>query len=460
MPGIPAIPSVPGNLPGIPSPAQGVPASPDLLTGLLQAAPSAMQGYEQGVEAKKQRREQAMQDLQQLAPYAAQDPTNPATIKAVQKAFKQMGLNPAAVVDQNGHLNNEALLQFNPYFNMFAQVAANPNADPAVRDWLAKKVGISDFPVGGGYLPKPLQEQVDKFHTLLKGVGGAGGLAPQEVMQLGSNLAQQLQASGYGQQAQGILQEANAAATPTEGTQAKIGATKASTQRSQAGTGLINEQRKLAAVNTLNAELKSGLIHAQTIVEMHRVGLIDSQAAAASAHASAALMNAQTNAGRLQVEMARLSSTNLKTALDAVKNYNSSVAGLQGHIDALTNQKVSLTNQGNWMSSDGKLTPAALTIQHQLTQLQQLQQKMKPISEDAVTAAAMKNAGLPSTQKILPSTQKSLPSAQKILPNNKPQTGSKGTISMKDLVSIARKYKKSVQQVKKDYETQGYTVKP
>ena len=460
MPGIPGIgtvAAVPANLPGLPSPAQGVPATPDILSQLITNAPSLTQGYETGLQIKEQRRKQAQEDLQILSQQAASNPTDQAIIKSLSKTARALVYDPKVFLSEDGKsVNTGALAQYNPYFQTAMQVIANPNADPAVQEYFAKLIGLHDFKSSGvsqkqyAVDVKNFWDQLDKFSAGTGDPGAvkaAGNTAYQEAMQRGdtmtaNNIQQALSNPQLGVKTKAVVEQVGA-----------------NIQRELQQVDLIKQQVRTQVLTQMKIQAQTGLLKAQTVEAAHKVGLIDAQTYATYQHVAIAEQNAATAQQRVQVALANVTTRNIDVAERAVADYNKTVSSLQSHYDSLTAQMAKMQGDLNWFGPDGKtLTPQAAVIQSQLTHLKQLQRQMPLMSPDVVTNAAAHNAGIPNTTKILDNTPKAGTGGGGSAASTVPQDLRGQHISRKQLVPIARKNRKSLQQVIKDYQARGAII--
>lgn len=441
MPGF----GVPAGLPGLPSPAQGVAATPDLFSGFAAAAPQFIQGEQEGMEMKEQRRKQAQETLQQLAPYAAADPHNPNTIKAIQKAFKQMGIDPRAAVNQDGSINQQALTQYNPYFQMFQNLAPTLSRyNPQALGKLGQMAGLPDEitkAFQNAVTPEAFDKSLSNLQKEIQNFGtGKSGFTKEALVSQAATLMSQAQDLGpqYMAAAQSIY---------TSAQQAQLGAaTGAGIKHTEATTDLAKNQAKVAAANAILAQSRVGLVKAETLAEAHRVGLIDAQTQKAYADIDLATQRVQQGWQHLDLERQRLSSQNLSTAMRAATDYNKALNDIQSQIDKQQNI-LNYMAANNLTKKNGQPSLRYEMAVNTLHALRKMQMQYKPFDINSLPGNALIKAGLPNNQKVIPGGQST-------------STGSAGSVSRKDLMAIARKYKKSLPQVIKDYEAKGYTINP
>ncbi|MDE2102824.1 MAG: hypothetical protein KGL39_36605 [Patescibacteria group bacterium] len=403
------IPLISGSLPGLPSPANGVPSTPDFLSGLLQAVPSAIQGYQVGEQEREQRMKLAAAKLAQIAPIAIQNPADPGTIKTVQQTLKQMGVDPRMALNTDGSLNTNTLMQYSPYFQTFQSMLANPNANPEAVKYLANKLGIKDLPDMGQYTPKQLDEQVKTFQKNLELVG-KGQYDKATLVQQAQALSDALNHAGRTEEAYSLLQQANgvqmgAAPASVIGRRDILNTqTQANTQLINQRVGLVKAQTGYYTTLTTLSGARVNLVNVQTQEGAANVARIQADTGRIIAQTQKTYSDIAATTKRLSMEMGRLSATNLGHAVTAASDYNAAYGRLTSQITSLQNTiKGYYGANAATVTYDGKTmeNPDLTAVKKQLQQAQALQKQMGgPMDLTKLTQAALHNTGLPNTVTI------------------------------------------------------------
>lgn len=448
MPGIGAIGPI-GALPGLPSPAMGVPATPDVLTNLIQNGPAAAQGFQQGQEEKFLREQRKMQLAQQrldtYAPIALQNSKNPAAAKAIQQSFKDLGLDPSLALNPDGTVNTSALQQYSPYFKMITSpgFAFLP---PAVQ------TGIWQQAFPGSTPPSFVgQENINpkEATALLSTVRTA--ITTGDMPTLAATAQTLAKIPGYEQLGASLVTQAQSGHLNPKLASQIASATSLDQLRSVEGNYIAGPKTAVAGSIVGVNQARIPNIQSSTKKNVADLSLIQSEIRKNDAQATAALQNANTAAQRLGVELQRLNVTNIGHAITAADAYNKNIADLRHTQNSLqaTIQRYITSGQAylpNQRDANGQPVPQPdfAKAQQQLQQVTATLGKLKPIDLSKITQAALHNSGMPNTMKFIET----------------PQGGQQSSmvVTRQQLQAIATKYHKPLAQVIKDYENRGYTV--
>jgi hypothetical protein len=458
--GLPGLTGGLAGLPSLPSPSIGdQSSSPDMLTGLIQNAALGIQTYQQMQEEQRKRKEQAMKDLQVYAPFAVANPTDPAAIKQIQKIAKQLGVDPKSLLTPEGGLNTAALAPYTPTYQAYVSSLSNPNATQETVSALGKLAGVppNQIPQIGNMSTNQATAMMKQYEQSIEALKKGGPISDAQRVQLQQQFAPLVD---YWSTRNPMISQSitNAIDTvqPTATSVAQAGATQAlAAQRAQA---------------TVLEKARTKNVDANTIVEMHKVGLIDAQTAHQWASINTEATNAAANMMKAKAAMSQAGTASAKEGLEAINDANNSLDKAQSQINALQSQLTSMHNNNTDVETDpttNKTGPSAqaLAIKSEIELLQKsiTDPKTGKVYQhiDTTTYAARGiQASAPSTTEVIPHNpaKPGTPPAGKSPTAAQPLKGK--TFTTADVRYTASLHHLTYEQALKQVRDQGGIVKP